>query len=187
MELKSLLRKTGLTFGLYMGLASIGLSVVLYVLGMYDLSGQGDNKWIINLLNFALTIVFIILAYRAFKAGGDGFMTFGEGFRLSFTTIIISVLVGLVWLAVYMLVLEPNYQEYIIDAQVAQLEKSGLEDDAIDMAIGWTEKMTSPLFMSLWTIVTSAVFAVIVSLLMSAFFQKKRPLFPTNNTIDSEI
>lgn len=186
MENKALLRKTGLNFGLYLGLASIALSIIMYVSGMYDLSGQAGNRWIANVLSFGITITFVILAYNAFKKNGDGFMTFGEGFKLSFTTIIISALVGLIWLAVYMFVLEPGYQEVILDAQVAQMEERGFEGDAVDMALTWTERMTSPLFMLLWTVVTSAIFGLIVSLLMSAFFQKKRPMWQGENTIDSE-
>ena len=186
MDLKKLLRSTGLNYGLYLGLASIAISILMYVTGIYDLSGSGEYRWVASLLSFGATVILVILAYKAFKSNGDGFMTFGEGFRLSFTTIIISTLIGLVWLAVYILVLEPDYQDALLDAQIAQFEERGMDGEAIEMALSWTEKMTSPLFMFLWTIVTSAVFGVFVSLLMSAFFQKKRPMWQNEGTLDSE-
>ncbi len=180
MENKKLLRKTALNYGLYMALVSMALSAILYVSGMYDLSGQGSSRWVGFVSGLVITVVFVILAYNKYKQEGDGFLNFGEGWRLSFTTIVYSIIISLVWLVVYMFVLEPNYQEAIIQAQYDQLEARGLEEgsEGFEMAISWTEKMTSPVFMFVWTIVNGSIFGAILSLIMAAFFKKKRDEFP---------
>lgn len=185
MDNKALLKKTAYTYGLYLGILSTLFAIIMYAMGMYDISGQGSTRWVSSLVSFALTVGVVIFAYNAFKKSGDGFMSFGEGFKLSFITIIISTLVGLVWLAVYMFVLEPGYQEVILNAQIEQMEKQGMEGDAMEMAMSWTEKMTSPLFMTLWTIVGAAFMGAIISLLMAAFLQKKRPIGVGEGIIDN--
>ena len=176
---KKLLRKIAMTYGLYMGIVSIVVAVIQYVSGMYDLSGQGSMRWVSMLIGLAITVVFVIMAINKYKQEGDGFLNFGEGFRLSFSTIIFSILISLVWLVLYMFVLEPNYQDQIIEASYERFEAQGIDPDSpqAEMGLEWTEKMTTPLFMLLWTIVNGAIFGAVLSLIFAAFMKNNRPEF----------
>lgn len=191
MEDKTVFKKVAMTYGLYMGLTSIVLAVIQYVTGIYDISGQSGQQWISMLLGLAVTVTFVILAFNKYKAEGDGYLNFGEGFKLSFTTIIYSILISIVWLALYIWVLEPDYQDQIMQGSYDKLISQGLEEgtEGFDMAMSMTEKMTSPIFMLLLTIVNGAIFGAIISLIMAAFFKNKRPEFmppADNDVIDNE-
>ncbi len=188
MENKGVFSKTALNFGLILGGLTIAMSVIQYVTGQFDLSGQSSGRWIWILLSLGITVAVAILAAKKYKAEGDGFMNFGEGFKLFFTIIIYSTLLTVVWLAVYMYVLEPGYQEVILTAthdKMAENDATQPGSDAYETAMSWTKNMTTPVFMILISIVQSAIFATILGLVFSAFLQKKRPFF-TEPTIDSE-
>ena len=87
-----------------------------------------------------------------------------------------------------MFVLEPGYQEVILDATHERMIESGAEPGTVgyDTGMEWTEKMTAPLFMLLITIVQSAIFAAILGLILSAFLKNNRPFFNESTTIDSD-
>ena len=188
---KKLLNKIALNFGLYMGIVSVVVGVIQYVTGTYDLSGQGDARWVSMIVGLVITVVFVIMAIKKYKKEGDGYLNFGEGFRLSFLTIIYSILISLVWLVLYMFVLEPDYQEQIIEASYERFEQQGIDPDSPQAEIGleWTEKMTTPLFMLLWTVVNGAIFGAILSLIFAAFTKNNRPEFlpGDDSTLDNEV
>jgi len=187
MENKGLLRKTALNYGLIMGGVAIALSVIQYATGQFDMSGQTEGRWIWMLISMAVTITIAIMGAKKYKTDGDGFMNFGEGFQLFFTMIIYSTLLTVVLLAIYMFVLEPGYQEVILNATHDQMIERGAEPGTAgyDTGMEWTEKMTTPVFMLLITIVQSAIFAAILGLILSAFLKNNRPFF-NESTIDSD-
>ena len=188
---KKLLNKIALNFGLYMGLVSIIIAVILYVAGIYDLSGQGSTQWISMVVGLIVTIAFVVTAVRKYKNEGDGYLNFGEGFRLSFTSIFVSILVSIVWLALYMFVLEPDYQDAIMEATYERFESQGIDPDSpqAEMGIEWTGKMTSPVFMLGLTIVNGSIYGAILSLIFAAFMKNARPEFMAANeeTLDNDL
>mgnify|MGYP002152213339 CR=1 FL=1 len=167
------------TFGMYYGLFSIVLVIIQYVTGDFTVqSDPGETNWFYTLLSLVGGVAFPIFALIKIKQANDGYLSFGKGFKSSFTVFIISALFVAVWMLIYTLVLEPGYQEALMDNTYSQMQAQGggMTEEQMDTAMQWTQSMTSPWMLALWAILTSAILGAIASLIYSAILQAKPPV-----------
>lgn len=169
-------RQIAINYGVMYGIVSVVLVLVQYAMGDFTVNTQ-DQSWAMTGLSIALGILFPVLAMVKIKKSQGGYISFGEGFKSGFTVYIISAIFVAAWMLIYTLVLEPGYQEALLDQTYSQMIESNpnMTDDQIEMGIGWTEKFTSPWILALWTIVGTALMGAIVSLILAAIVQKKQP------------
>lgn len=167
-----------LNYGVLLGIISV-LSVVLqYVFGTYNVSGGDGNSWIISLASFVLGVVIIVLAVNKIKKSNGGYISFKEAFKGGFTVYIISALFVAGWMLIYTYVLEPGYQDEIINQSVQQMEEQGgVSEEQMETAISWTRKFTSPLMLSLFSILGAAFFGGIISAIIAAILKNNKPMF----------
>jgi len=158
-----------------MGLIGVAMSGILYATGNYNLSSGGSTNVVQGIFNLAITVVLPILAINKVKSIENGFINFGRAFGTAFQVILISSIFIAIWIYVYGTFLEPNYQEAILQSNYEQWSEANMSEEDMDTAVEWTKKMTTPLFMGLFTILTSGFFGAIVSLILAAILQKKDP------------
>ena len=72
MENKVTVSQIGLRYGLITGLVLIVFGLIL------QMTGLATNTWISS-ISYVILIIAIVLAHNAFKEGGDGFMSIGQG------------------------------------------------------------------------------------------------------------
>lgn len=70
-------KKIILNNGLYLGLATVALSIIMYVTNMIY-----DQNWIVGLISFILMIVFIAMGIKAFKAQNNGYLSLSQGLKV---------------------------------------------------------------------------------------------------------
>lgn len=162
-------------FGLMMGLTSLLFAVALYATGNYNLGGGSMENLYVSIINLVIVILFPVLAINKVKTLENGFIPFGRAFGTSFQVILISAIITAAWILIYTLVLETNYQEGMIEQNYEQWNASGMSESDMDQAVEMTKKFSTPLFMGVFTILTSAFFGAIVSLILAAILQKKDP------------
>lgn len=63
----------------------------------------------------------------------------------------------------------------LLDAQIEELEKRGLDDTAIEQAMAVTSKIMTPEIMPLLAVVVMAFAGFIISLIVSLFTKKANP------------
>lgn len=168
-------RQAIINFGLIQGLVSVTLAVVLYATGNYNMSGQGDANILYSVLNLAVSVVFPLLAILKVREIGGGFISFGKAFSTGFQVILIAAILGAVWLLVYTTTLEPNYQEVILQNNYEQMSEQGMSSEQIDQAIEMTKRFTTPTFMAVFAVLTSAFFGAIIALILGGILQRKDP------------
>lgn len=162
-------------FGLMMGLTGLLFSVALYATGNYNLGGGSMENVYVSIINLIIVILFPVLAINKVKSIENGFINFGRAFGTSFQVILISAIITALWILIYTLVLETNYQDGIIEANYEQWNAQGLSESDMDNAVEMTKRFSTPVFMAVFTILTSAFFGAIVSLIVAAILQKKDP------------
>lgn len=91
-----LIRKTGIRYGIMLGLVSAALFFTFVLLKLKT------NDWMLALPGIALTSVFIFLAHLFFKENSDGTMTFGQGVSISFWLGLVSGVLNSVISYIYM-------------------------------------------------------------------------------------
>lgn len=162
-------------FGLMMGLTGLLFSVALYATGNYNLGGGSMENVYVSIINLIVVITFPVLAINKVKSLENGFISFGRAFGTSFQVILISAIITAVWILVYTMVLETNYQDAMIEANYEQWNAQGLSESDMDNAVEMTKRFSTPVFMAVFTILTSAFFGALVSLIVAAILQKKDP------------
>jgi hypothetical protein len=154
-----------LKYGLFITAVSIAFNIVMIVIGSNPLISDWKG-WII----LAVTIVIVVLAHKEFKGNGDGFMTYGQGFRIAFIAFLISVIIGGVFMFVYSNFVDPDLLEGVWQKTAGDMEAKGQNQETIDIAVLWTKKLFWVIYFFFGTF-----FSALIGLIVPIFTQKKNP------------
>lgn len=167
-------RQIAVNFGVLYGVAAVSLAVIQYATGDFTLSSsQGFNFW--SILNILFTVGIPIFALVKIRQSNEGYLTFGQGFRHSFTVVIIGSLFTVVWILVYTLVLNTDYQEQLMNQQYQAFMESGISESMAESQMEMSKRFMQPGFMALFGFLGGALIGVILSLILGAIFQKNPP------------
>lgn len=166
-----------LNYGLLWGIIGVVLAVVSYATGAYDVSNNSEDGKIYTYLSYPLALLFPILAILKFKKAEGGFISFGQGFKMTFLVFLYSTILSVVWMLVYTLVLEPGY----VDLALENIERGMLEnnpnmtDEEVEFGMSISQNMMSPGWLTTMVVIVMAFWGAIEGLILGAIFQKKRP------------
>ncbi len=172
MENKTTVSQIALKYGLYLGLVFIIISMIIEFMNL-DMKTQQNLGYI----NYAIALVAIILAHKAFKENGDGFMTIGQGLGIGTLVSLISGVISAIFTYVYIKFVDDSILAKIKDMQIEEMEKRGMSDAEIEQAMKIAGMFTSAEMMIVWIIVGMLFVGFIISLIVSLFTKKVNPNF----------
>lgn len=174
-------------FGIMGGVAIIFINLIQYLMGMMDIDKIMENAGSFSLSNvlsglgiaFLSYIVFTLIYWLAVKAYRDelgGFITFGEGFKVSFFSVLVKALIALVWGLVFHYLINPGFSEGMLEmmGEVMQ-QSSGGDEEAMEMVMNIYSYMYNPFSMSLMGAFSTLTGGALLSLVAAAIGQKERP------------
>ena len=157
-------RAIGVKFGLIAGLIGTTQFLLISLLGENPFApGWG---W----LGAAIIITVIFFAHKSFKDSGDGFMSYGQGVGISFWIALTATALSVPISYIFLTFIDPGVLDLFYEQQLAEMEKAGQPEAAIEMAMTWTKKL-----FWVFAIIMPIVWDVIIGLILSIFTQKKRP------------
>lgn len=164
---KPTIMSTSLKWGLISGIVSIAMSLIrTLAFG----SNPMDSDWKMSLLSIAIGIVLIVLAHREFKNEGDGFMSYGQGFKIGFLVSLFSFIIGSIFLFVYITIVDPSLYAEIWDKAAEQMREQGQNEEAIEMGMK-IGRIMMWVFIAVMGLVISAILGALVPL----FTKKDNP------------
>lgn len=170
MEQKTSIWKSGLTLGVYLAIAVVLYSVVLYVTGL------GFNKYA-GYVSILILIVGVILIQLNYKKQQDGFLTYGQGVGVSVIAMISVGVISLVYTYLLYAVIDPDYyQQFLLfmeEQTTATLLERGMGEDQIQMSLDMQQKFQTPVILAGGALINSVIIGLIVSLITSIFIKKK--------------
>lgn len=170
MEQKTSIWKSGLTLGVYLAIAVVLYSVVLYVTGL------GFNQWA-GYASIAIIAIGIVLIQLNYKKQQDGFLTYGQGVGVSVIAMISVGVISLVYTYLLYAVIDPDYyQQFLLfmeEQTTATLIERGMGEDQIQMSIEMQQKFQTPIILAGGALINSVFIGLIVSLISSIFIKKK--------------
>ena len=170
MEDKVTVSQIGMKYGIILGLVFI---VVGMIIQFMNLDFEVMQK--ISYINYILLIAALVLAHKAFKDGGDGFMTFGQGLGTGMLISVISGVLSSVFSYIYIKFIDDSMLTQIYDAQVQKLEAQGMDDQQIENTMKIASKFMSAEMIPVWGILGMVVMGLIISLLVTLFTKKSNP------------
>lgn len=155
-------------YGLIVGLIGIIITAIVYMV-------IGDSQSPVAWLTSVVLIVGIVLAHNEFKKMGDGFMSFGQGFRIGFMISFISGVLQSVFSYIYLAFIDESFLREQREAMIIAMEDQGVGTD--NPMFSMMESFASPGAIAIFGIIGSAFGGLILGLIISAITKKDRPEF----------
>lgn len=170
MEDKVTVSQIGLKNGIIVGLIFIVYGMILQFLNL-------DMKVMqyLGYLNYVILIVFVVLGHKAFKEGGDGFMTIGQGLGIGMLMTLIGSVVSSIFTFIYLKFIDDSMITKALEYQVEEMERKGMDDATIEQAMAMTSKIMTPEVMPIIAVVVMLFFGFIITLIVSLFTKKANP------------
>ncbi len=168
MENKISISKVGMRYGLIAAALLIVYGLVLQFTELYTNQALG---WV----SYLILAVLIYLAHGAFKDGGDGYMSIGQGLGIGMLVSVVAGAISSVFTFAYLKFVDDSMIQRIMDVQIEKMEEQGLDDATIDQAMKTVEKMMTPPMMLIMGIVAMAFIGFIISLIVSLITKKNNP------------
>jgi hypothetical protein len=161
--------KPSLTYGLYLGIALILFSLIMYLL---DVDRESKLMWVSYLI-MAGGLFWAMISFRD-KING-GFVSYGKAFGTGFWTGLFAAIIGSIFTYIYVTMIDPGMiEEILFKAEEQILESSpNMSDEQLEQALSMTEKFTSPIMITIWGFVANVIFATILSLIIAIFVKRE--------------
>jgi len=166
-----LLRHTA-TYGLYIGLALIVLSLISNLL--FDQQNKTFNllsNWLIPILG----ICWATIQYRDKEKGG--FISYGDSVGYGTLLALFYGIVTAVFTVILATIIDPEYIGRTLELTRIAFEESGLPEQRIDYLMAVAEQFSRPGWMFIGGVIGSVVLGVIISLIASIFIKRNKPMF----------
>ena len=156
-----------LNYGVYLGIASVLINLVVYAVGDYL-----NPHWSISVISGVVMIAMIVMAYKKFKELNGGFMSWGQSVKIGVGLTVISALIVIVYQQVFANFIEPEYMQQIMMVQEQKWIDGGMTSEQIEGAKEMMQKFQGPLISSAIGIVVSAFIGFIVSAIVGAIMKQ---------------
>jgi hypothetical protein len=170
MEDKVTVSQIAIKYGIIIGLVFIVYGMILEFMGL-DL----ETRQIFDYVSFVFLLVAIILAHKAFKEGGDGYMSMGQGLGMGTLISLIGGALSGVFSYIYIKFIDDSMLTKIKDLQIEKMEEQGLDDAQIEQAMEIAGKFMSAEMIPVWAILGTLFFGFILSLIVSLFTKNANP------------
>lgn len=168
MEERPSISSLGMRYGGIVGLIGVIISVVIFITTS---STQSPAQY----LGIVVLIIGIVMAHREFKNTGNGFMSFGEGFKLGFMVVLISSIISSIFSYVYLKFIDDSILLQAKEQALMEMEKKGVGAD--NPAAGMVDFFASAEAILVMGLIGSVIFGVIISLIIAAITKKEEPEF----------
>lgn len=165
--------QTALRYGLILGLASILITVVLYITGLLTNPSVAMISGILFLLVFIVVIVLAIRSHRNDKQ--NGYISVGKGFLVGLLTSLIASVLMFVFSYILYAFIDPDLIEAQLKMSEEMMENFGfMSDDQIEMSMDQARNNATPFKNSLNQLWMSCCGGIVA--LFAALILKKEPL-----------
>ena len=171
MEQPTTSARVALKFGLITGVILMIHSVAIIVTEQYM------NSWLSTPIQLIVISICMVLAMKEFKAGNDGYMSYGQGLGIGTLMGAVSGVLLSIYSYVYNEFIDPNLKTNILNKVREQFETQGMSDDQIDSVMEISSRYSSPGFTFIGTVLWIIILGFLVSLIVSAFQKKEKPAF----------
>ena len=160
------------------------ISVIFYQILYATAQENSPLRWL-NLLILFLGLFIGTMQFRN-KVNG-GYLSFGEGFKTGFLTVLLITAITLIATIIDMEFLHPDFIDKIL-AQSRDSMNKGMTEDQIEIGMHYTKMWTTPLMIILFTIIGSIIGGAIFSLITAALCTRKKPIFDDADEVsDNDI
>ena len=168
--------KTYVTYGFFMALGGLLLTLALFFLGFHsDAAKLSSSQWIGSVGGLAIGITVLTLGIKARRADVPVTEEFGYGRALAAGVMItlFGALFGIVTNYLYFQVINPNMADLIVQAQLDKMEAKGMSGAQLEQAEKGIRMFMKPVFSAIFGFIMGLFWGTIISLIAAAFLKRK--------------
>lgn len=167
-------KSAAVKYGVYLGIVSVVLALIqfLFLSDSQDRT-TGTIMWVTGI---AISVIAIVFAHNEFKRYNE-YMSYSEGLGIGVMLSVISGLISGVFGVIYRTVIDPEFTKRSLEQARKVYEGMEMSDAQIEQTMAYVEKFSSPGIVFLIGLFFAALGGLILSLIISAITQKKRPMF----------
>jgi hypothetical protein len=180
MENKNTLFIDAIKAGLIIGAISIVVFLIEYV---GNIKPIGFLKPILMLLvGLAISITVLVIYLKKYTAGHGGVISFRDAFLFGFIALLVGAIISSFFSFLFMQYFDPEYMKNITEETKDWMENylaGKMSDDKIQEQLDSIDKKmnVSAIRLTLTNFIGSAIYCVIVSLIVAAIMKKKPDVF----------
>ena len=155
-----------INFGIYLGIATVLISLITYALGMHL-----DPHWSVSVISGILFIGLIVFGIKKYK-DISGFLSWGQGVKIGVGIAIVAALIGTIYNYLFMTFLEPDLLTQMQELSNQKLLDQGQTEEQIEAINEMSSAFQSPFLIAALGIIGSAVGGFVVAAIAAAIMKK---------------
>ena len=144
--------------GLYLGITSVLISLVVYAMGNHV-----QPHWSVSVISVVVMIAFIVMGMNKFKTANGGFMSWGQAVKVGVGLTVVSTVIAIAYNLIFANFIEPDFMQQVAAVQQQAWVDAGMTSEQIESSKEMMEKFQSPVITSAIGLVVAAFVSFIVS------------------------
>ncbi|TRX65985.1 DUF4199 domain-containing protein [Carboxylicivirga sp. M1479] len=170
--------KSALNYGLFLGLALVVYSLIIYLAG---LTGNQAASWLSYII-FIGIMSYAMINYRD-KVNG-GVLRYSQGLGLGILTAVVGGVISTVFTFILMKYIDPALIDQIVNKALEDAMAKGTPEEQMEMVEKMVRMFTSPTALLLMGVFGSALMGTIISLILAAIFKKEPAMFDRSEIME---
>ncbi len=163
------------TYGSAMGLLSVIISIIFYLVTPMDPEKlDSGGNWIQTLVTMLILGVFIYWATVKYRQEeNEGFISYGGSLKLAMAMAIPFAILTAIYIFVFFSFIEPDLMRKIAEQQANAMAEKGMSDEQIEQSMGMMGSFNSPIVYTIFGVFGSGLQIFIIALITSIFTRKE--------------
>jgi len=159
--------------GLYAGLISVAVSIVLWAT-IADMDVRSKLGYL-TLLIIAFLFYKFTIDYREDTMNGE--LSYGEGFKFQLSMSVIYAAINSIYSYILFTILDPNMVEQIKEMAAQKMYDNNMSDEQVEAALQIQSLFMTPTFMTVSTLFGTFIMGLVLALIISIFTKKEKKIF----------
>jgi len=159
--------------GLYVGLISVAVSIVIWAT-VADLELRNKVSYVTTFI-IAFFFYKFTIDYRENTMNGE--LSYGEGFKFQLSMSVIYAAINSIYSYILFTFLDPNMIEQIKEVAAQQMYDNNMSDEQVEAALQIQSLFMTPTFMTVSAIFITFLMGLIIALIISIFTKKEKKIF----------
>jgi hypothetical protein len=166
MENQTSSKNTILNYGLYLGIISVLVSLVVYAMGNHV-----KPHWSVSVINIVIMLTMIVMGMNKFKSDNNGFMSWGQAVKIGVGLTVVSTVIVIIYNQLFINFIEPDFMQQVMQVQEQSWIDSGMTSEGVESAKEMMQKFQGPLISSAVGLVVAAFIGFVVSAIIGAILK----------------
>jgi Protein of unknown function (DUF4199) len=167
------------SYGLILAAGNIVLTLVGFFLG-FQTDKMAEGRWF-GFLVYALVIIVTWLGIKAVREEAkDKALSYGKGVGSGVLINLYGGVIGSIYGVIHFKYINPNFLDYLMNLMRQKWAEAGVSDTQMDTMEKGMRFMMSPVMASVWGLIMTVLFGLVVALVVAAFLKREpQPVFET--------